>query len=48
MQQKLTRIRELTQVAGLQRRRTDYGFSWEWQKPPRGHWRLDWSGVYGF
>lgn len=48
MQQKLTRIRELIQAAGLQRRRTDYGFSWEWQKPPKGPWRIDWSGVYGF
>ena len=48
MRQKLTRIHELMQAAGLKRRRTDYGFSWEWQKPPKGHWRLDWSGIYGF
>jgi hypothetical protein len=48
MQQKLARICELMQAAGLQRRRTDYGFSWAWQKPPRGHWRIEWSGVYGF
>jgi predicted nucleotidyltransferase len=47
MQQKLARIRELMQTAGLRRQRTDDGFSWEWQKPPRGHWRIDWSGVYG-
>ena len=47
MQQKLTRIRELIQTAGLKRRRINYGFSWEWQNPPRGHWRIDWSGVYG-
>ena len=48
MQQKLARIRELMKTAGLKRQRTDDGFSWEWQKPPRGHWRIDWSGVYGF
>jgi hypothetical protein len=47
MQQKLARIRELMKTAGLKRHRTDYGFSWEWQKPPGGHWRIDWSGVYG-
>ncbi len=47
MQQKLARIRELIQAAGLSRRRTEYGFCWEWQKPPRGHWRIDWSGVHG-
>jgi predicted nucleotidyltransferase len=48
MQQKLVRIRELTKTAGLRRQHTDDGFSWEWQQPPRGHWRIDWSGVYGF
>jgi hypothetical protein len=47
MQQKLARIYELITTAGLTRQRTDYGFSWEWQTPPRGHWRIDWSGVYG-
>lgn len=48
MQHKLARIRELLTAAGLQRHRTDHGFSWEWHKPPRGPWRIDWSGVYGF
>jgi predicted nucleotidyltransferase len=48
MHQKLARIRELITLAGLRRQRTDYGFRWEWKKPPRGHWRIDWSGVYGF
>ena len=48
MHQRLARIRELLKTAGLKRQRTDYGFCWEWQKPPRGHWRIDWSGVYGF
>ena len=47
MHQKLARIRELLKTAGLKRQRTDYGFSWEWWTPPRGHWRIDWSGVYG-
>jgi uncharacterized protein len=47
MQQKLARIRELMKTAGLRRQRTDYGFSWEWHTPPRDHWRIDWSGVYG-
>lgn len=48
MQQKLARIGELMQTAGLKRQQTDDGFSWQWQKPPRGYWRIDWSGVYGF
>jgi predicted nucleotidyltransferase len=48
MHQKLARIRELTQAAALMRRHTDDGFRWEWKKPPKGHWRIDWSGVYGF
>jgi hypothetical protein len=48
MHEKLARIRELMKTAGLRRQRTDYGFSWEWKTSPRGHWRIDWSGVYGF
>lgn len=48
MHQKLARIHELIETAGLRRQRTDYGFSWEWRTPPKGHWRIDWSGVYGF
>ncbi len=48
MQQKLERIRQLIHMAGLHRRRFDYGFFWEWEKPPAGKWRIDWSGVYGF
>jgi predicted DNA-binding transcriptional regulator YafY len=39
--------RRRMQAAGLKRRRINYGFSWEWQKAPSGHWRIDWSGVYG-
>lgn len=47
MTQKLERIRSLIQAAGLTRRRTEYGFVWQWKRPPSGHWRIDWSGVYG-
>lgn len=47
MKQKLERIRSLIQTAGLTRRRTEYGFFWWWKRPPTGHWRIDWSGVYG-
>lgn len=47
MKQKLERILSLIQAAGLTRRRTEYGFFWQWAKPPTGHWRIDWSGVYG-
>lgn len=47
MKKKLERVRSLMQTAGLTRRRTDYGFFWQWKKPPTGHWRIDWSGVYG-
>jgi predicted nucleotidyltransferase len=48
LRKKLAHIRELMQTAGLTRQRAEDGFSWQWQKPPRGHWRIDWSGVYGF
>lgn len=47
MQQKLERIQQLIHMAGLHRRRFDYGFFWEWEKPPAEKWRIDWSGVYG-
>ncbi len=47
MKKRLERVRSLMQTAGLTRRRTDYGFLWQWRKPPTGHWRIDWSGVHG-
>jgi predicted nucleotidyltransferase len=46
-ERKLARIRELIEKAGLVRRRLNGGFIWEWQNPPQGPWRIDWSGVYG-
>jgi len=44
---KLQRIREVMQEAGLRRRRVPPGFVWEWERPPAGAWRIDWTGVYG-
>lgn len=42
---RLARIRELTQAAGLRRVRRRGLWSWEWFRPPPGHWALDWSGY---
>jgi hypothetical protein len=47
MEDRLERIRRLIEIAGLTRHRTDHGFVWRWRRSPSGHWRLDWSGVYG-
>lgn len=41
----LGRIRELTHTTGLQRVRDAHGFYWQWDRPPRGHWSLDWNGY---
>lgn len=45
--QRLTRIRELTNLAHLRRERRGRGWTWRWEKPPRGDWRIDWEGVSG-
>jgi len=42
---RLARIRDLTAEAGLERVRDKHGFHWQWRRPPRGHWALDWNGY---
>ena len=44
---KLQRILDLMREAGLRRRRVPAGFVWEWERPPAGAWRIDWTGAYG-
>jgi hypothetical protein len=46
-EQKLRRIREIIQEAGLQRVRGHGTLMWKWREQPRIGWRIDWSGVYG-
>lgn len=45
--ERLTRIRELTNLAHLRREHREWGWTWRWEKPPRGDWRIDWEGVSG-
>lgn len=45
IKEKLARIHELTRAAGLYRVRFDGQFAWEWLKPPKPHWVLDWEGF---
>lgn len=40
-------IRRRIREAGLRRERIGRGFLWTWDRPPRGHWRIDWTGAYG-
>ena len=47
IEERLRRVRDMIQEAGLRRRRTAAGFVWEWDRPPAGAWRIDWTGVYG-
>lgn len=47
MAEKLKRIREVIREAGLRRRRVKPGFVWEWEQPPAGAWRIDWTGAHG-
>ncbi|MGH7362033.1 MAG: nucleotidyltransferase domain-containing protein [Candidatus Methylomirabilales bacterium] len=47
MEGKLQWIRDVIREAGLRRRRAPAGFVWEWDCPPAGPWRIDWTGAYG-
>jgi len=40
-------IRQRIREAGLRRERLGEGFFWTWNTPPRGPWRIDWTGVHG-
>ncbi|MCD5390460.1 nucleotidyltransferase domain-containing protein [candidate division NPL-UPA2 bacterium] len=43
--EKIRRIRKLIKEAGLRRRERGGEFYWEWSKPPKGGWKLDWTGY---
>jgi len=38
-------IREIIKKAGLQRKRWDGEFYWEWQTPPQRGWEITWDGY---
>ena len=44
--EKIARIRKLMREAGLKRRRHGGEFYWEWSKPPKEGWELDWTGYH--
>ncbi|HID62377.1 MAG TPA: nucleotidyltransferase domain-containing protein [Anaerolineae bacterium] len=46
--QRLKRVRELIEEAGLVREREASGFAWRWKHaPPPGRWALTWEGFTG-
>ena len=44
---KLSRIRQLRQEAGLVRRERMGESIWEWTRPPAGPWKIEWDGIDG-
>lgn len=45
---KLRRIQKIIKLAGLERKKFDHQFSWEWKKQPQGHWEITWEGYHEF
>jgi predicted nucleotidyltransferase len=39
------RIREIIHQAGLQRKKSNGEFYWEWENPPQKGWEITWSGY---
>lgn len=39
------KIRDIIQQTGLQRKRDNGEFFWEWQTPPKKGWEITWSGY---
>jgi len=39
------KIRDIIRQAGLQRKRDNEKFYWEWQNPPKKGWEITWSGY---
>lgn len=39
------KIKKIIKQAGLQRKRWDGEFSWEWQTPPQKGWEITWDGY---
>jgi len=48
MVEKLRKIREIIQEAGLRRVKAGYSFHWQWKQYPGERWAIDWSGFHGF
>ena len=42
------KIRNIIHEAGLQRKRDDGEFHWEWRNPPGKGWEITWSGYRAF
>lgn len=42
------KIIDIIQQAGLQRKRINGEFFWEWQTPPKHGWEITWSGYRAF
>jgi predicted nucleotidyltransferase len=45
LEQRLQRIQEVTEQAGLYRVKGPRGFSWRWQNPPRRGYEITWEGY---
>ena len=43
-----TKIRQIIQQAGLQRKKVNGEFYWEWQTPPLKGWEITWNGYRAF
>jgi predicted nucleotidyltransferase len=43
-----TKIRKIIQQAGLQRKKVNGEFYWEWQTPPLKGWEITWNGYRAF
>jgi predicted nucleotidyltransferase len=39
------KIREIIHQAGLERKKDDGDFYWEWRNPPKKGWEITWSGY---
>jgi len=47
LEQRLNRIREITEEAGLYRTGGRHNFYWNWKKRPKpGRWKITWEGFY--
>jgi len=40
------RIRKIISQAGLQRKKDQEDYYWEWQSPPKAGWEITWSGYH--
>lgn len=44
--EKLQCIQKIINQAGLERKKFDHQFSWEWKRQPQGHWEITWEGYH--